>query len=276
MFGSTHSRACCPTLLTVQASDALAKVRKVLGEQKNSGTQAANDTERAQTRYSFEESRLARDSVNGSLKGIISIVMGLALTNTVVALVTGGHYDAIHRLAQLPVVSVLYSIVLVATIVRFYHGNLRHFEHVHGYVAVEDRYARSESSLDASLGVDFIVILVESMLFAVGSFYARRAPDFLLLILVLLVIDISWFVVNLRETGARDAVEHQRRWLFNNFLAFVAIGFCYFAAEVTHLKLYVDVGAAAVAVNTLIDFAISWDFYFPRLGRASGVAPTAS
>jgi hypothetical protein len=127
-----------------------------------------------------EVARSERDSVNGSLRQILSIVMGLAVTNAIIVLVLHAHAGsrrptegAIHTLTELPIANVLSTGVLIATIIRFYHGNLRHFEHVHGRVRLEDRYARTEQSLRADLGLDFFVILFEGVLFALASFYAR-------------------------------------------------------------------------------------------------------
>jgi hypothetical protein len=220
-----------------------------------------------------QEVQIARDSVIASLKEIVSIVMGLALTNTVVVLVTGGHYSSIRSLRHVPLSTTLYSIVLVATIVRFYHGNMRHIEHVHGRVSVEDRYARRDPPLRTGLGIDFIVVLVQSMLFAVESFYASRRQEFLTVFVVLLILDITWFLINLREDPTSEVVKHQRNWMFNNFSALVLIGFSFYKFGISHRDVYLDIGAGIMAVNTIVDFVISWTFYFPAFHLATAGSP---
>jgi hypothetical protein len=226
-----------------------------------------------------EFARAERDSVNGSLRRILSIVMGLALTNTIIVLVTHTHAvtrgaaaseGVIQALTALPIANVACALVLIATIVRFYHGNLRHFEHVHGRIMVAPEYARREQSLDAALGIDFFVILAEGVLFAVASFYARPRSEFLILVLVLLAGDIAWFLVTLRETATRDVLRHQVRWLANNFLAVLAIALCAYLSTKDSYSLWVDLGIGALAANTLADFYLSRGFYFPKAGAALG------
>jgi hypothetical protein len=130
------------------------------------------------------------------------------------------------------------------------------------------------------LGVDFLVIFGQSVLFAVISFYAAPRHELLLLFETLLVFDIFWYLVTaLTRRTERDpqAERHQLRWIMNN----VAFGFliliCYFkalprggGAGFTH------VGVVLIACNTIVDFVISWDLYFGSAAPARSPAADGS
>jgi hypothetical protein len=65
------------------------------------------------------------ESILGSLKGIVSITMGPALSNTIVVLITRGSYTSIDRLSHLGSWAVVSAAAVIAAIIRFYHGNNR-------------------------------------------------------------------------------------------------------------------------------------------------------
>lgn len=196
-----------------------------------------------------------------SLKEIVSIVMGLALTNSILVLITRGHYTNVTSLSALPLQSALYTLVLVANIIRFYHGNVRHVDVLYGASAREDA-GGIHGSL-GSLGIDFFAVFVESVLFAVMSFYVNHGSDFLLLFMVLLVFDLAWNILTQQETNGAKDVSHQRRWMLNNVGGVLAVVILYMAYQSHHHALWLHLGVGAVALNTAIDFAVSWAFYFP-------------
>lgn len=203
-------------------------------------------------------------SVLHSLKEIVSIVMGLALTNSILALITGSHYTSVAKLSNLPLTAVLYTIVLIVNIVRFYHGNMRHMDALYGQPA--RRAARSTHGSLGNLGLDFSVVFLESILFAVISFYASHKSDYVLLFLVLLGADLLWNLVTLQEGSDDRDVSHTRGWMVNNFLAVMAVLILYFASKGhSHHRLLLNLGVVAIAINTIVDFVISWKFYFPTL-----------
>lgn len=201
-------------------------------------------------------------SVLHSLKEIVSIVMGLALTNSILALITDSHYTSIAKLSKLPLTAALYTIVLIVNIVRFYHGNMRHMDALYGQPA--RRVARSTHASLGNLGLDFIVVFLESILFAVISFYASHKSDFVLLFLILLSIDFMWNLVTIQEKSADRDVSHLRGWMMNNFMIIAALVILYFVSKGDpHHRLLLNLGVGAIALNTVADFIISWKFYFP-------------
>jgi hypothetical protein len=201
-------------------------------------------------------------SVLHSLKEIVSIVMGLALTNSILALITDSHYTSIAQLSKLPLTTALYTIVLIVNIVRFYHGNIRHMDALYGQPA--RHVARSTHASLGNLGLDFIVVFLESILFAVISFYASHKSDFVLLFLILLSTDFVWNMVTIQEKSADRDVSHPRGWMMNNFMIVAALVILYFVSKGDpHHRLLLNLGVGAIALNTVVDFIISWKFYFP-------------
>lgn len=210
--------------------------------------------------------RLAIDSAVTSLKEIVTVVMGLTLTNTVVVMVTQGHYSAISKLSALSATTAAYSFVLIANIVRFYHGNMRHVDSLYGNVVSPRGVVRGRAP-KGDLGLDFVVILLQSMLFAVTSFYARAVPEFILLFLILLAADVVWVLVTQQVTDDPDALTHLKRWMLNNILGFIALIVAYFEFKANRDTLYLHIGLGFLAINTVMDFVISWSFYFPTLTK---------
>jgi hypothetical protein len=233
------------------------------------------DTEEIQAVADATESAQAAASDIGSvlfsLKEIVSIVMGLALTNSVLALITGHHYTSVLALSSLPLAGVLYTGVLIMNIVRFYHGNMRHMQSLYG--APARNIALSTHGSLGNLGLDFSVVFLESIIFAVISFYAGHRGDFVVLFLILLAVDLMWNIVTMQEGSVPRDVSHQRRWMMNNVLAVLALFGLYFAYQNhhNHHPVLMHIAVGVIALNTAIDFAISWGFYFPRLSiEASG------
>lgn len=194
------------------------------------------------------------------------MVMGLTMTNTLIQLVAS-NYGKTADLADLPLRTTLYSLLLILTIFRFYHGNMRHLDCVYCANGSTARNLRSASH--GGLGVDFIVILSQSVLFAVMSFYASRPEELLILFVVLLASDVIWTLIDQQPSEDRTEFTHQRRWLLNNVGALVAM-LAIFAISRggEHSNLLIYGGAAAMFVNAIFDFKISWEFYFPTIALA--------
>jgi len=210
----------------------------------------------------------ALDDTIVSLKGIVSIVMGLALTNTIVTLVTGGstivgnhavgdHSTGFLRLDQISGQAAVGALAVVTAIVRFYHGNNQHVDYVYRR-ATANRRIRGRAPR-GGIGIDFLVIMIQSVLFALMSFYVDGNRELLLLFMVLLYFDIVWYVTSSTIVIDSDVLAHQRRWMLNNIGFLAVISALYFQDG----DWAITVGLAAFLLNTLVDFWISWRFYFP-------------
>jgi hypothetical protein len=203
-------------------------------------------------------------SILDSLKGIVSIIMGLALTNTIIVLVTHGTYTDIVQLSSLDEWSIVCSVAVVATIIRFYHGNNRFVDSNYAPWRSTETRGRGPAPR-GGLGVDFLVIFVQSVIFAVISFYATPRRELLLLFSILLVFDIFWYVATAQTDRDPKAQKYHRRWMQNNLGFGLVILVCYFEfLQHKHATGWLDAGALLIAGNTLVDFVISWDLYFGR------------
>jgi hypothetical protein len=205
-------------------------------------------------------------SILASLKGIVSITMGLALTNTIVVLVTHGTYTNIVRLSSVKGWEVACSFAVVASIIRFYHGNNRFMDTNYApWGSVETR-GRGPAPR-GGLGVDFLVIFTQSVMFAVISFYSSPRPELALLFALLLTFDIFWYLTTTQVPRDPKAQKYHQRWQFNNFGFALAFIVCYFMT-LQHKKTDGEVAAILISLNTVIDFAISWELYFGSFRRS--------
>ncbi|MGE5282390.1 MAG: nucleoside 2-deoxyribosyltransferase [Chloroflexota bacterium] len=194
--------------------------------------------------------------------------MALTVTNTLVLLLTGGHYSEVKSLGDLPFKTTLFSTLLIVTILRFYHGNARHLDSVYG--PKELSTSAMKPAPWGGLGIDFFVILAQSILFAVMSFYAAAPEELLILFTVLLASDVLWVLVVQQPSEDRAGFSHQRRWMLNNIVAlFVLLGI-YLAGgrgNVSDATLYA--GGTVMLLNSVFDFVISWTFYFPAKKKSN-------
>src|SRR5262249_44617055 len=146
---------------------------------------------------------------------------------------------------------------LLFTIVRFYLGNVRHVDDFYVARAVEGNPLPPEATAAGKFVSDFVVLLLEALLFGLASFYVVHSANFTLLLMALLAIDIVWTV------AARGVSAHQRFWFANNLTHLLAIIACY----VLHLKhehslvpFYCAIGL--LLTNGLADFVGNRGFYF--------------
>lgn len=210
------------------------------------------------------------NSAVASLKEIVTVIMALTMTNTLVLLLTGGDYSFTRDLADIPAETAIFSGLLILNIFRFYHGNIRHLDSVYGWEEHRGPIIRPEPR--GGLGVDFFVILAQSILFAVMSFYASHPTELLALFTVLLISDVIWTLV-VQQPGEDEAwFSHQKRWMLNNFLTLMAILVVYAIVGGHRTDGLIYAGGAAMLLNAVFDFGISWKFYFPPKVVAEGDA----
>jgi hypothetical protein len=199
-------------------------------------------------------------SAISSVKEVVTVVMGLTLTNSLVLLVTD-NYTGTVDLRDLPFRTSLFSALLIFTIFRFYHGNMRHLDCVYGQGGGANNVRPAPRG---GLGVDFFVLLGQSTLFAIMGFYASRPNELLILFSILLGSDVIWTLLVQKPTEDAAEFSHQRRWLLNNVGALIVL-LAVFAVSRggDHANLFIYGGGTVMLANALLDFAISWTFYFP-------------
>lgn len=199
-----------------------------------------------------------------SVKSLVSIVMGLALTHTIVTLLTTEQSEestrhvpgAVLSVSEIKPAAALSALALITAIIRFYHGNNQFLDLLYG-AGGPGRHAADTA---VGIGGNFIVIMIQSAFFALMSFYVNGSRQLMLLFMLLLVFDILWAVGNLQADADPRAMQTQRNWMRNNIVfTLVLFGFYY-----TKNDSWAVTGAAgAILLNTIVDFKISWRTYFP-------------
>lgn len=193
-----------------------------------------------------------RMSAISSLKELVVILSGITIT---VAITTVAETMRTQTVGS-PWMFALFT-VLILNVVRFYHGNMR---------LLDDSYLDADRVVRRNIVVDFVVIFTTSVLFAAMGAFLNRADLFYTCFLSILVIDIIWALLALASNN-QDELQIQQRWLLNNlvftvFVVLATLGSFQYPGVMTP-----DVTAGIVLVclmlNTLIDFFVSRNFYFP-------------
>jgi hypothetical protein len=186
-----------------------------------------------------------------AVKELVTILTGLALTNTVVLLLTRGDYSRVADLADLPVISMLFSAAIVVTILHFHLSNTRHMDATYG--------ATGSSYRQASLGVDSVCVILQSGILALMSFYVNRPHTALLIFGSLLVSDSLWTVIGFR--GAPSYLTSlQIIWLLPWAVTGLLLAFALMGG---HGAVSLYVGAAAMFLHNAFDVIYGWTFLFP-------------
>jgi hypothetical protein len=205
-------------------------------------------------------------SALSSTKSVLTIVNGLALTNTLLVLLTAGHYSRVVPLDQLGAENVIFAMVLIVNIVRFYPGNVRHLDAAYGEVGVVRAAWGQPAEPYGGLGLDFFFIFSQSLLFAITSFYINSPPAYLSLFIVLLAFDVVWGIFS--QTDGDVAVSPQRFWLLNNLVALMMLVVLYMVYRGHAGRGWaLDVAVGVIAVTTVADFALNRRFYFPQSAK---------
>jgi hypothetical protein len=203
-----------------------------------------------------EQRAQSLNSAVTSLKQIATIVTGVTATNGIIVLLTAGQYTAIRSLSNVPRDSMFLFLILITNIIRFYHGNIRLLDDFYGSDTNLPRDGRN-------LGVDFFVVFIQCIAFAAMSFYLDHADEFFAIYIGLLVIDIIWFTLSRSRAEDNAEFKRQRNWTLNNVGAVVAMLLCTIALGPAGPDVYFVARVVIVCLNTVIDYIISWKFYFP-------------
>ncbi len=214
----------------------------------------------------MDEQRINPDVASAltSAKSVFAIVNGLTLTNTLLVLITGGHYSRVIPIGELSTESIIFAVVLVANIVRFYHGNIRHLDAAYGNESIARAASGRHVEPRGGMGLDFFIIFTQSLLFSIASFYINSPSTYISLFIILLVFDVIWTVYS-QQTDGELAASPQRMWLLNNLGAAAILVILYLGVYKAHTDRAwaLDTAVAVLAATTIIDFTLNWRFYFP-------------
>jgi len=193
-----------------------------------------------------------------SLKSIITLLAGLTITNSSIILLTDNSYSRVVNIDSLPLQSILLYFVIIINIVRFYHGNTKHID----IEIVSEQETRKIGGI--KLAADFFSILLQSIIFSIMSFYLNNNETFVAIFTVLLGIDIFWYITT-NNFADKKHYDHQKRWTINNLIAFVVLLLIFLIKLDTSSSLFFVLAYITILLNTIIDYIISWKYYFPSI-----------
>jgi hypothetical protein len=189
------------------------------------------------------------------LQGLYGVVVALALSIAVERVLPASGRDVLH----LPL---LLASALLATLVPFYHGALRH---------LDEQYVVAEASppREWALLVDFPLLFLESGLFLAMAVAVARPRLFLAVFFILLAVDVVWAWLTTMILAAsppgesRRGLRAQNTWSVVNLLACGGLGLLgvlSLSDRIPTGSLWWAIMGVAVARSAL-DYALTWRFY---------------
>lgn len=206
-----------------------------------------------------------------SLKELITIISGLAATNSVLQFMNGLRTSDGYSLSHADLVPSLMFVVTILMIVRFYQGNIRHLDEEYSGHSGKAYSAPSALSLSSRVATDFVVILIEALLLTGLSFLQRSYTEFAAALATLLALDAIWFFFVHFFTSRQAASLGSRLegrallWMLNNgvFALIEGILAAWHLTPNNAQALGLTIALAA-AINALLDMTLLFHFYFPH------------
>ena len=210
-------------------------------------------------------SSTSRERIVGSLQELYTVVVGLALVTGLTSLIDTESDVPIH-FGGLP-----FFVAFLFTLVPFYHGALRH---------LDDRYISDPSPAPArALMADWALLFIEGCVLLALAVLVNKPVAFTLTFMVLLALDAIWgilahyaFPMNRPSTGA------ELNWAILNLIAaglllIVLVGTWLPTDAIRPVGVWVWLPVCAIGVlRTIVDYKISWTFYYPPEDFAPGEA----
>ena len=210
--------------------------------------------------------KFQKNSAVVSLKEMIIILGSLAIANGVIALLTiNNSIIPLARLLSDPI-SVLFFVSLIFNIVRFYLGNTR---------IIDDSYLSNFYSVPSDgtsrvkyLPFDYLVILLTGIFLALLSFYVRDHFQYTVVFFLMLCLDVFWLLITRKASIDKNINRQRTWWALNNFGCIMFIGLGFVIARENAIYFLV-----VISFNTIIDFALSYRFYFYPVSTISRENP---
>lgn len=217
-----------------------------------------------------------------SLKELLTIISGLAATNSVLQLMETTKLDGEYSLNRLEWSAGLLCFVNVLTIARFYHGNYRHLDEE--YSGREGKGYTQPTLLSGSARVasDFVVVLIQALLLTFSSFLFSRPLQYIILIAGLLILDAIWFFFahaprrEMKSTRLHaDSLEDKgRAWALNNIffgITFIVLSTTVEVDSQPAAFVFISIFAILAIINAGIDIFNQFGFYFPFVEKDARV-----
>lgn len=211
-----------------------------------------------------------RVSAASSLKEMILILAAISITNALASF-------APTMLREGDVFSdnqaVLCLLLLVLSVVRFYHGNIRLLDDTYGFESEGgQRGGINVTNRNASIALDFLFMFTIALLFALSSFFIRQSTIFVCILLFIVFVDVMWHLTTMVNTADTKSFKATKRWFINNFLhlllGILATVYVLVTNDARTYSLLYESSLflllyLILLVNTLFDFFLSYRFYFP-------------
>lgn len=199
-------------------------------------------------------------STIASLKNIVTIVAGLAITNAIISLFVVN--NVADFTSATPKTFLLFAIFLL-NIIRFHHGNMRHLDTTYTPEPGKVGLTHSPVGSAGKTALDFFVIFFQTVGFAVLSFLLRQSSEFVVLFTSLIAIDVLWFLGVHGMVTDPSSFLHQKKWTINNVVTLLALLILIASSANLGDTVYFYLCFGCILLNTVVDFWISWAFYFP-------------
>ncbi|MBI2862268.1 MAG: hypothetical protein HYX89_05570 [Chloroflexi bacterium] len=192
------------------------------------------------------------------LTEIITILAGLAFAIAPTQFLVEPQTFTVRPLVDISGVEVWLFVVVMTTLIRFYHGNLRHL--TENYSAETLTRRRTQSG---QLFIDFMFLFIQSVLLVAISFF-ERTPDYLYWAFIsLFAIDVVWFLLLGLATRSLSLSYAQTRWLLANIVTTIVL--LLMANVILNIEVGKLVFSAVILTNCAVDYYLNWNFYFPRI-----------
>ena len=206
---------------------------------------------------------MSASSTVKNLQELYTVTAGIALALGIeqlagkggaVAVAGNGPFDVMRRV--LPT-----FVAFLVTLVPFYHGALRHLDRV--YIDAAGRDVRRGSLL-----ADFFLLFIESCFLVFAALFVADARTLGLVLAGLFVLDAVWGLAFYLAFTRNRRPWVELRWVQINIiagplLAAIVLLAPQLAGIAPHAILPVPVAAVAV-LRTVVDYWLSWEFYFPN------------
>lgn len=202
------------------------------------------------------------ESTTSSLKSIIVIIAGLAITNAIITVLSK---SGMQSIANLSIDSIFLFVIFLLNVIRFHHGNIRHLDTTYKKDLGKAHVTHKPVGSSGKTALDFFVILIQSVIFAWMSFLLKIPLEFFGLFAVVIAIDILWYLAIHGMVTDKKSFSHQKKWTINNVVSLFFLIALFLGVNKIGTMAFIYASAIVAGGNALVDFWISWPFYFPKM-----------
>lgn len=199
------------------------------------------------------------------LKEIITVIMALAFTHALIQFLVDSSTSKVYHLNEISFEAWLILFLIITTIVRFYHGNMRHLSTTYSKEKLID-----EGVSGVQLPIDFFFLILQSMIFVVMGFYESEFSHLYFIFVSLFIVDSVWFL--LLGKGKIEFVlkEPQTQWILVNISTVIIL--CISHKAILGDDHCIPIFSLIIIANLFLDYSINWKFYFPKIPRKDKIS----